>query len=208
MDITETEWVALISVSGTIISGGLGSLVTYRITERSINTSVREGNTQRDHDSSERVLDRQHEKDLADRNRDQERRQNAYVAIQTVVHAIDVFATSHLVGIGRPDDDDTSFPEIPPETEALAQLIASTAIVLGMDALNREMIFLSSTISDARFWRGEAEAQKPGALEDFHRANGEVRTIASQTRRVAKEVHSAMRDELLRVAHEGENGVT
>lgn len=87
MLVTETEGVALISVVGTITSGFLGSRVTYWAGQRSIDSSTQVANGQRYHESQECDLDRQSAVKLADRNREQERRLNGYIAIQSMVHA-------------------------------------------------------------------------------------------------------------------------
>jgi hypothetical protein len=194
--ITETEWVALITVIGTVGSGALSSLVTFKLTKRSIGAAHCEGDAQRKHDSDERLLDRQNARDLADRNWDQKRRQDAYVAIQMVVQSMNQYALRHQFGIGRPDQDVADFQLVPAADEALAQLIVSTAVEVGMSRLNLELINLQAAIQDARFWRGEAENGKPGAKDDFHRSNVEVREIAVRATSAAENVNQLMRDEL------------
>ena len=199
MPTTETEWVALISVAGTLASGALGSYVTFHITKRSITANVVEGKKQREHDSSERDLDRQHEAQLASQNREQERRQNAYVSIQSVVHSVDRYAMEHMVGLRGLEVDQSPFPSIPPETEALAQLVASDAIVEGMDLLDKKINELQVAIGDARFWRMEAEAGRPDAKDAFHKVNVRVREVAKGTHDAAEAVHATLRRELLGV---------
>lgn len=194
---TQTEWVALISVAGTIASGGLGSFVTYWITRRSINENAEEGKRFREHDSYERQLDRLHQIGLDDLNRSQQRRLDAYIALQSLVNITDAFAKAHRVGISLEQANSNEVvPEIPDSTQSLAQLVASDAVVVSMNLLTASAVALKSKINDAWFWHIEAQNEVPGALDSFRESNGEVKAAAREVSEAAVMVHGAMRREL------------
>ena len=195
---TQTEWVALISVAGTMTSGGLGSFATYWITRRSINENAEEGKRLREHDSYERELDRHHQTSLNDSVRRQQRRLDAYIALQSLVNITHDFAKAHRVGISIEQvDSNVAIPEIPDSTQSLAQLVASEAVVESMNLLTASVLALKSKINDAWFWHSEAQKKVPGALETFRESNSEVQSAARCVIEVAGAVHRAMRRELL-----------
>jgi hypothetical protein len=197
MRVTETEWVSLVSVAGTLASGLLASRVTFRTTQRSITANDDLARKERKHDSEERARDRAGAVALADRNREQERRLAGYIAVQTVVHAIDQYAMAHSVGLRSADQDSTAFPVVPPEVEAHTQLIASQEIVMAMDELNIKLGLLQIAIQDARYWRDQVSGGVPGAKEYFHKANANVGPAAQEVTDAATSVHLQMRRELL-----------
>jgi hypothetical protein len=180
-----------------LVSGGLSSFVTYRITKRSITQSAAEGKRERDHDSEERRLDRLHETNLADSNRNQQRRLDAYVAVQSLVNVIDKYATAHSTGIGAADSDSSDVPDIPDSMQSLARLVASEPVRLKMNELTKLSATLQAAVSEAWFWRAEEMNGKRGALDDFKRSNEQVKAVAKLLSEAITGVHHQMRRELI-----------
>src|SRR5271157_3697288 len=73
----------LVGGGSAVLAAGLATIGTYKVTDRAVKEAKAEGDRQRQGVEKERQLDRQHVWDLAADERRQQRRREAYIAIQT-----------------------------------------------------------------------------------------------------------------------------
>lgn len=120
MSITPTEWAALIGVGGTLLSGTVAALVTYKVTARTVTSSESQGEKQRVHDANERKADRDHEKSLAEVDRRQQRIRDAYVTIQVYISAWGRYAQwRSRTFTTEPPEPEPTLPATSAEAEAV-----------------------------------------------------------------------------------------
>jgi len=195
--VTETEWVALITVGGALASAALASAVTYRVTLRTVASAEADGEKQREHDAKERKLDRDHEMALSVEERHQQRLRDAYVTFQVYVGAWGRFADWKMRTYETdPPQPEPVMPVIDAEAEAISSLLASRGVVESLEVLNEKVDYLRIAMGDHAYWESMKSPDLPGSVQELAESGNRMREAAERLSQAAHTAHNLMRQEL------------
>ena len=189
---------AALSVGAVLLSAALSAFVTYKVTSRSIQAAKAEGTKQRDHDSSERLLDREHEKSLSREQLLHQTKRDAYVMIQRYLAYWDRYALAHSTRfVLALDPSDEKPPVIGEDAEALANLIASGPVNAAVREVQSHISSLQLELQTANDFEFSMGSGIPDARQQWSSAKNRSRQAALDAVKAIAKTKDLMRTELL-----------
>lgn len=187
----------LVGGGSAVLAAGLATVGTYKVTDRSVKEAKAEGDRQRQADEKERQLDRQHAWDLAAEERQQQRRRDAYVAIQTYVTGWINTAQWRI----RPYETDppTPAPEttlLEAETIATAELQASEQVIEALTDFTKKTQLFLVAIGGYRRAEEMADPQLPGSVNSATELREHMESRGNDLLTAGESIRQMMRDEL------------
>jgi hypothetical protein len=187
--LVNAEW----NIGAVLASSALTAFVTYKVTSRSIDAASREGTKQREHDSRERQLDRDHERALAREQLVHQTRRDAYVIILKYLSYWERFASANSISVVlAPDSTNDPPPVISEDADAIANLSASDSVNAGVRDVQlhlRELHLELQTASDF-------EASIPAGISDAREQMVSARVRAREAARKAVTAIDSTRDQM------------
>lgn len=186
------------SIGAVLVSAAMSAFVTYKVTSRSIRAAGDEGTRQRDHDSSERTLDREHEKLLLREQLVHRTRREAYVTIQQYLSFWEKFAIAHSTRfVISPDPSDEEAPVIGHEAEAIANLMASDSVNAAVKDVQQHLYTLELELQTARDFEASIPMGVADARQQMANAQARARVAATEAAAAIDGARELMRAELL-----------
>ena len=159
-----------------------------------------------DHDSSERSLDREHEKALSRERLLHQTKRDAYVMIQRYLTYWDKYALAHSTRfVLAPDPSDGNPPVISEDAEALVNLVASGPVNAAVREVQSHISTLQLELQTANDFKASMGPGIPDALEQWQSAMHRSRQAALDALKAIAKTKDLMRTELL--ANSDQNGL-
>jgi hypothetical protein len=171
------EWSAIIGAGGGVLGALAGGGITYAVTRRQVSTMETQGALERQHIATERSLDRKHELDLARRERDQQRRADASLAVTSYMLAAGSWVLRTAAKI-----DTADMPEPPDRTErdnarALAAIFLPSEAFNGVSQL--ETAIDQFKVATKKYWSAPPGEDLAVLMERVEAARVEVTELSS-----------------------------
>jgi hypothetical protein len=185
------------NIGAILASSALTAFVTYRVTSRSIVAASKEGAKQREHDSSERKLDREHERALVLEQLVHQTRHDAYITILKYLSYWERFAEANSTSfVLAPDPADDSPPVISEDADAIANLSASNAVNAAVREVQAHLRELHLELQTATDFEASIPAGIPDAREQMVKARARARQAATEAMTAINSTRDQMRSEL------------
>ena len=136
---------ALLTAGGAAVGALVGGFVAYMATRRQVTAMETEGERQRTATAAERAADRAHELALAREEREQQRKQDAYVHLMSYVIWVTEFVQARWVSLQVKVDTaaKAEYPKIDDSLRSLAVLMASEPVGKTLSILTNQLFAFS-----------------------------------------------------------------